>query len=81
MARTIKVEMTEEEYERFLEFRGAERMAASVRAQDKLFRKKAEELAAHVLLGLDMRVITEDVEVCNRTEALKAIDAACAIVG
>lgn len=35
----ITVRMTEEEYERFLEFRGAEKYAQSVRAQDKLLRK------------------------------------------
>ena len=32
----ITVRMTEEEYERFLEFRGAEKYAQSVRTQDKL---------------------------------------------
>lgn len=76
----ITVRMTEEEYERFLEFRGAEKYAQSVRAQDKLLRKQAEDLAAHVLLGLDMRVIEDTVMVCDAKEALKAIDSACDIV-
>ena len=76
----ITVRMTEEEYERFLEFRGAEKYAQSVLAQDKLLRKQAEDLAAHVLLGLDMRVIEDTVIVCDPKEALKAIDTACDIV-
>lgn len=76
----ITVRMTEEEYERFLAFRGAEKYAQSVRAQDKLLRKQAEDLAAHVLLGLDMRVIEDTVMVCDAKEALKAIDSACDIV-
>ena len=76
----ITVRMTEEEYERFLEFRGAEKYAQSVRAQDKLLRKQAEELAAHILLGLDMRVIENTVTVYDPKEALKAFDAACDIV-
>lgn len=76
----ITVRMTEEEYERFLEFRGAEKYAQSVRAQDKLLRKQAEDLAAHILLGLDMRVIENTVTVYDPKEALKAIDAACDIV-
>ena len=76
----ITVRMTEEEYERFLEFRGAEKYAQSVRTQDKLLRKQAEDLAAHVLLGLDMRVIEDTVMVCDPKEVLKAIDTACDIV-
>ncbi len=76
----ITVRMTEEEYERFLEFCGAEKYAQSVRAQDKLLRKQAEDLAAHVLLGLDMRVIEDTVMVCDAKETLKAIDTACDIV-
>ena len=51
-----------------------------MRAQDKLLRKQAEELAAHILLGLDMRVIENTVTVYDPKEALKAIDAACDIV-
>lgn len=77
----ITVRMTEAEYEHFLEFRGAEKYARSVRAQDKLLRKQAEDLAAHILLGLDMRVIENTVMICNDEEALKAIDAACRIAG
>lgn len=76
----ITVRMTEEEYERFLEFRGAEKYAQSVRTQDKLLRKQAEDLAEHILLGLDMRVIENTVTVYDASEALKAIDAACEIV-
>ena len=76
----ITVQMTEEEYERFLEFRGAEKYAQSVRTQDKLLRKQAEDLAEHILLGLDMRVIENTVTVYDVGEALKAIDAACEIV-
>ncbi len=76
----ITVRMTEEEYERFLEFRGAEKYAQSVRTQDKLLRKQAEDLAEHILLGLDMRVIENTVTVYDVGEALKAIDAACEIV-
>ena len=48
----ITVQMTREEYERFQAFRGAERTIASVRTQDKLFRKQAEELSAEVLAAL-----------------------------
>ena len=76
----ITVQMTREEYERFRAFRGAERTIESIRTQDKLFRKQAEDLAAHILLGLDMRVIENTVMVCDPGEALKAIAAACAIV-
>ena len=76
----ITVRMTEEEYERFLEFRGAEKYAQSVRTQDKLLRKQAEDLAEHILLGLDMRVIENTVTVYDVGEALKAIDVACEIV-
>lgn len=76
----ITVRMTEEEYERFLEFRGAEKYAQSVRTQDKLLRKQAEDLAEHILLGLDMRVIENTVTVYDVGEALKAIDSACEIV-
>ena len=80
MANMITVQMTREEYERFQAFRGAEKYAQSVRAQDKLFREKAEDLAEHVLKGLDMRVIENTVMVCDPGEALRAIAAACAIV-
>lgn len=42
------IRMTSEEYTRYTEFRGAEKYAASVRAQDRMFRAKAKELAASV---------------------------------
>lgn len=80
MANMITVQMTREEYERFQAFRGAERAIASIRTQDKLFREKAEDLAEHVLKGLDMRVVENTVMVCDPGEALRAIVAACAIV-
>lgn len=76
----ITVQMSQEEYERFLEFRGAEKYAQSVRAQMTLQQRQAQALAENVLQGLDERIMTEEVSIADATAARKAIAAACEIV-
>lgn len=76
----ITVRMTEEEYERFLAFRGAEKYAQSVRAQMTIQQRQAQALAENVLQGLDERIMTEEVSIADATAARKAIAAACEIV-
>lgn len=76
----ITVQMSQEEYERFIEFRGAEKYAQSVRAQMTIQQRQAQALAENVLQCLDERIMTEEVSITDATAARKAIAAACEIV-
>ena len=75
----ITVQMTREEYERFRAFRGgAERTIESIRTQDKLFRKQAEELSEAVLAAMSSDL--EGISLKNTVAARRAIDCAAEIL-
>ena len=74
----ITVQMKREEYERFQAFRGAERTIESIRTQDKLFRKQAEELSEAVLAAMSSDL--EGVTLKNTVAARRAIDCAAEIL-
>lgn len=76
----ITVRMTQEEYERFLEFRGAEKQVTSIRTQDKIFRKKAEDLSHAVCDALDVCVNGDGVLLYDNHAALRALTLAADIL-
>lgn len=76
----ITVQMTREEYERYQEFCGAEKTVASMRAQMTIQQRQAQSLAENVLLGLDERILTDEVNIADVSAARRAIAAACEIV-
>ena len=76
-----QVTMTEAEYERFCEFRGAEKTIQAIRGQTKLQVMKYEELAQAVDEAFDIRIDGSEVIVLDQEKAAYALRLAAEMQG
>lgn len=76
-----QVTMTEAEYERFCEFRGAEKAVRSMRAQMDMQRAEQEKLSQAVIDAFDMRVDGSEVLVVDLNRAAQALRLAAEMQG